>query len=183
MTDSDIIAASSVVVAVASLAVSLASVWWSRVSSIRSMRPMLIGSNHREITNNGRTYIYEFAIESVGAGPAMLRDVRLYFKEELFTGTGFYRDRPADLIHKCFPVGVWPNAKPCSQVVIEKNGMPSCKGALRPGDCFVFARIRFDSDLALSEDAVRKLEALFDQADYQVDYTSIYGEETWTCRP
>ena len=82
--DSEIIAACGLIVAMASVIISVIGVWWTRKYTIRAMRPVLVPSNHTDISRDGLTYTYEFAVDSVGAGPAIILTTRFYFEKNLF---------------------------------------------------------------------------------------------------
>jgi hypothetical protein len=163
MTDSDIIATGSVVVAVFAFFATAYQGWIARHHNRLSVRPHLVWHVGRRDTHNSAGIVY--SVQNLGLGPAIVTD-RYFTKDDIrFVPPGLQTEEVPDFLKHVL-----------SQKFIYKLnviGLPGKKSAIPSQAEIIIADIEFPGkslkEVAVAEEVAGKIA-------FHITYESIYGE-------
>ena len=163
MSTADVIATSSVVVAVLAFFVGAWQTWSTHRHNRLSVRPLLVWHVGRTADPGSSTIAY--SVKNLGLGPAVIRD--RYFTKDAA------RFLPPDL--KTDEVGAFVEAVLGSKVPykLRKFGLPGKRAAI-PTQCeVVVAEIEFPG---ASPEQLKVIEEIAGETGFHIAYESMYGE-------
>ena len=166
MTNSDVIAISSVVVATLVFFLTAWQAWLTHRHSILSVKTLLTWSTHRIETNFGLEFVS--SLSNKGLGPAIIA-------ERFFTDDGnqFYSDRSGESILEAL---VREGTLPANGIVVlNRRGDPGIKGVILPGETICISHLVFDKHVL---DFVVELGERTEKVGYTIVYEDLYGNRT-----